>query len=226
MYRTLRDQLDGMKEPQPTPWGFKLAGNEAMAQGIFEPTETELVRKLLNEVDILVNVGANVGYYCCHALRMGKPVIAFEPMERSLHFFCKNIKANGWNGAEILQIALCNNVGILEIYGANTGASLVKDWAGVPDSHNVLVPCSTIDLLLNNRLQGKKALVLVDIEGAEKWMLEGASQILNNEPSPILVKEINSKEHQPNSIEMNPHFKSTFNLYGSIPRPLGRYSDA
>ena len=213
MYRTLRDQWDSMKEPQPTPWGFKLAGNAAMAQGIFEPIETEIVRKLLNEVDILVNVGANVGYYCCHALSMGKPVIAFEPMERNLHFLCKNIKANGWNGAEIFPIALSNRVGILEIYGANTGASLVKGWAGVPDNHNNLVPCSTIDLLLNNRLQGKKALVLVDIEGAEKWMLEGASQILNNEPSPIWVMEITSKEHQPHGVEMNPNFKSTFNIF-------------
>ena len=70
MYRGMRDQLEGMEEPQPTPWGFKLAGNAAMAQGTFEPVETELVRKLLGEVDVLINVGANVGYYCCHALSM------------------------------------------------------------------------------------------------------------------------------------------------------------
>lgn len=213
MYRGMRDQLEGMEEPQPTPWGFKLAGNAAMAQGFFEPVETELVRKLLHEVDVLINVGANVGYYCCHALSMGKPVIAFEPMPRNLRFLCKNINTNGWEGAEIFPIALSNKVGILEIYGANTGASLVKGWAGAPESYKTLVPCSTMDLLLNSRLQGKRALILVDIEGAEKWMLEGAGKILANDPKPIWVVEIVTSENQPQGVAINPNFASTFQFF-------------
>ena len=213
IYRGVRDQLRSMEEPKPTPWGFKLAGNSAMAQGTFEPIETEFVRKLLNEIDVLVNVGANIGYYCCHALSIGKPVIAFEPMERNLQYLCKNIKANDWRGAEIFPIALSNNVGILEIYGGNTGASLLKGWAGIPESYMTLVPCSTMDLLLNTRLQGKRALILVDIEGAEKWMLEGASQTLVNDPPPIWVIEITSKELQPHGAKMNPNFQATFEIF-------------
>jgi FkbM family methyltransferase len=213
MYRGMRDQLEGMEEPQPTYWGFKLAGNAAMAQGTFEPVETELVRKLLHEVDVLINVGANVGYYCCHALSMGKPVIAFEPMPRNLRFLCKNINANGWQGAEIFPVALSNKIGILEIYGANTGASLVKGWAGIPESYKTLVPCSTLDLLLNTRLQGKRALILVDIEGAEKWMLEGASIMLVNDPKPIWVVEIVTSENQPQGVAINPNFSSTFQFF-------------
>lgn len=213
MYRGMRDQLEEMEEPQPTSWGFKLAGNAAMAQGTFEPVETELVRKLLHEVDLLVNVGANVGYYCCHALSMGKPVVAFEPMPRNLRFLCKNINANGWKGAEIFPIALSNKVGILEIYGANTGASLVKGWAGAPESYKTLVPCSTMDLLLNSRLQGKQALILVDIEGAEKWMLEGAGKMLINDPKPVWVVEIVTSENQPQGVAINPNFVSTFQFF-------------
>lgn len=213
IYRGMRDQLEGMEEPQPTPWGFKLAGNAAMTQGTFEPIETELVRKLLDEVDVLINVGANVGYYCCHALSMCKPVIAFEPMQRNLRFLCKNINANGWDGAEILPVALSNKVGILEIYGDNTGASLVKGWAGAPESYKTLVPCSTMDLLLNTRMQGKRALILVDIEGAEKCMLEGASKMLVNDPKPIWMVEIVTSENQPQGEAINPNFASTFQFF-------------
>jgi len=213
IYRSVRDQLDLMDEPIATPWGFKLAGNTAMAQGAFEPAETKLVNNILKNVDVLVNVGANVGYYCCHALNMGKAVIAFEPIERNLRYLCKNIKANGWSGAEVYPIALSNRVGVLEIYGGNTGASVVKGWAGTSESYVTLVPSSTMDVVLGTRLRGKKVLVLVDVEGAEKWVIEGASIMLANDPKPIWVVEIMSTDHQPASVVVNPNLKSTFHLF-------------
>lgn len=215
IYRAVRDQLESMDEPKVTPWGFKLAGNLSMAEGSFEPIETELVRNLLDEVDVLVNVGANVGYYCCHALSMGKEVIAFEPMERNLRYLCKNIKANGWNEIEIFPIALSNDRGIIEIFGGNTGASLVKGWAGIPENYRVLVPSSTLDLVLNSRLKGQKVLVLADIEGAELWMLEGGINLLKNDPKPHWLIEITSSENQPDGVKINPNFLSTFELFFS-----------
>ncbi len=214
MYRSMRDQYEYFTDkPIATPWGFKLAGNKIMAQGSFEINETKIVRDLLKNVDILVNVGANVGYYCCHALSMGKPVIAFEPIERNLHYLCKNIKANGWSGAEIYPVALSNSVGVLEIYGGNTGASVVKGWAGIPESYVTLVPSSTMDVVLGTRLRGKNVLILVDVEGAEQQMLEGATKMLVNDPKPIWLVEITTKDHQPHGVEINPNFKSTFQLF-------------
>lgn len=213
LYRGMRDQLDGMEKPQLTPWDFKLAGNLAMTQGTFEPVETALVRKILKEVDILVNVGANIGYYCCHALSMGKSVIAFEPIPRNFSRLCKNIKANNWSGAEIYPIALSNNVDVLEIYGSGTGASILKGWAGTSENFVTLVPSSTMDLVLGNRMQGKRVFVLIDVEGAEFWMLEGASTLLANDPKPIWLIEITTDEHQPEGAIINPHFKNTFQLF-------------
>jgi FkbM family methyltransferase len=213
MYRGIRDQLEYMEEPQSTPWGFKLAGNSAMVNGTFEPIETKLVRRLLKDVDVLVNVGANVGYYCCHALSMGKSVIAFEPMPRNLHYLYKNMQANGWDSVEILPIALSNRVGILDIYGSDTGASLVKGWAGIPESHRTMVSCSTLDTALNTRLYGRKVLVLADIEGAEKLMLDGSNLALLNSPKPIWLVEIVTNENQPNDKCMNPNFVATFDIF-------------
>jgi FkbM family methyltransferase len=213
LYRTICEQMDFMKEPIVTSWGFKLAGNKDMANGDFEITETKLVRDFLQNVDILINVGANIGYYCCHALSMGKPVIAFEPVERNVHYLYKNIIANGWSDVEIYPIALSNKVGLLKIFGGNTGASLVKGWAGTPESHVSLVSSSTMDFVLGTRLEGKRSLILVDIEGAEKWMLEGATKLLNNNPKPIWMVEIVTKQHQPSGVEINPNFLETFQLF-------------
>ena len=212
-YRNIRDQLDFMKQAIITPWGFKLAGNRLMSGGFFEPSETKLVRKLLKDVDILVNVGANIGYYCCHALSMGKQAIAFEPMQRNLRYLYQNIKINNWSGVEIYPIALSNSIGVLEIYGQDTGASIIKGWAGIPESYVTLVSASTMDVVLGRRLNGKKVLFVVDVEGAEKLVLEGAENILSNDPKPIWIVEITAEEHQPQAILINPNLKHTFQLF-------------
>jgi len=107
LYRGLRDQSDRNQPALPTQWGFTFAGHNAMASGTFEPEETRLLQDLLQEVDNLVNIGANVGYYCCHALSLGKRVIAVEPIARNVHYLLKNIRDNGWaNQAEVYPVGL------------------------------------------------------------------------------------------------------------------------
>jgi FkbM family methyltransferase len=209
IYRGVRDQLAFVDEPIATPWGFKLAGNPTMVNGEFEPEETELVRKLLCDVDVLVNVGANVGYYCCHALSMGKEVIAFEPIQSNLRYLYNNIDTNGWS-CEIFPIALSNETGILKMYGGGIGASLVRGWAGISDGYCTLVPCSTLDTVLGSRLMGRRVLVIVDVEGAEQWVLEGSSKMLANDPKPAWLIEITASEHQPQDVGINPRRLGTF----------------
>lgn len=214
LYRNLRDQLDQYQPALKSQWGFTLAGNQAMAKGNFEMKETAVVRRLLAEVDVLVNIGANVGYYCCHALSMGKPVIAVEPNTRNLHYLLKNIQNNGWaNRAEVFPVAMGSGADILQMWGGGTGASLVRGWAAIPESYVTQVPILSLDRVLGDNLRGKKALILVDIEGAEFMMLQGAKQSLVNDPRPIWMMEISSTEHQPAGTVMNPHFAKTFELF-------------
>lgn len=214
LLRNSRDLLDQRAPAKMTPWGFTLSGHEAMAAGTFEPEETALVRHLLQEVDVLVNVGANVGYYCCHALSLGKPVIAVEPIARNLHYLLTNIQNNGWSQqAEVFPVALGSKTDILQMWGGGTGASLIKGWASIPESYVTQVPVLRLDRVLGDTIQGKRALILMDIEGAEFMMLQGAAQALQNEPRPIWIMEISTTEHQPVGTSMNPNFLSTFELF-------------
>lgn len=212
--RFIRQSRKQFEVPQDTPMGFKLAGNKAMQAGEFEPEETRIVKQVLGHVEIVINVGANIGYYCCLALAREKYVVAFEPMVQNLHYLLRNIKANHWESKiEIFPLALSEKVGVLEIYGGGTGASLVKGWAGTPAHHVTLVPSTTLDVALGTRFSGKPCLMLVDIEGAEQSMLEGASFFLGMSPKPVWLVEVSISEHQPSGIKINPNLLSTFDVF-------------
>ncbi|MCC7361494.1 MAG: FkbM family methyltransferase [Anaerolineales bacterium] len=213
-YRLVRDGWQAFDKPEETPLGFKFVGNRAMRQGAFEPEETEIVLRLLQSVDVFLNAGANIGYYCCIALSRNKPVVAFEPMALNLQCLLVNVKANNWESMlEAFPLALSNKVGIVEMYGSGTGASLVKGWAGTSEQNATLVPTSTLDIVLGARFQGRRCLILVDIEGAEKQMLEGASTFLCFEPKPIWMVEISVSEHQPQGTKVNANLLETFQIF-------------
>jgi hypothetical protein len=120
--RAIRDQLDRNAQSFETAWGFSLAGHKQMAQGRFEPEETELIRSMVCDVDVFVNVGANVGYYCLHAFCSGKSVLAVEPIQRNLHYLLRNIRENGMEKrAEIYPVALGAECGIADMFGGGGG---------------------------------------------------------------------------------------------------------
>lgn len=207
----IKDALDRFQKPISTPWGFSIAGHKVMAQGKFEPVETEMIRRILPEADIFVNIGANIGYYCCHALSLGKQVIAVEPNMRNLWYLMKNIKNNGWsNQVEIFPVAIGEGPDILEIYGWGTGASLIKGWQNLSPSFASLTPTLSLDRIVYDKLNGKKALIMVDIEGAEYMLLKGAQKILAHQPPPIWIMEISLREHQPKEVGVNPNFAESF----------------
>lgn len=209
--RQWRDLWDRHQPALPTPWGFSLAGHRVMASGRFEPAETALLRRLLPEVDLLINVGANVGYYCCHALSLGKPVMAIEPMVRNLHYLMCNLTANGWQTqAEVFPVALGAQATVLPMWGGNTGASLVPGWAALPAGYVTQVPVLSLDRVVGQSIEGRRPLVLIDVEGAEHAVLAGAQRLLKQQPRPLWLVEITSRENQPADCPLNPHFESTF----------------
>lgn len=215
MYRSLRDTRNLYAVPKMTPLGFLLTGNSFMQLGLFEVEETEIVRCILDHVDVLINVGANIGYYCCIGKLHGKHVVAFEPIYNNVRYLLRNLEANGWDdGVEIYPLALSSHTGIDRIYSSGTGASLVDGWAGA-SGHNVMrsVPVSTLDTMLGTRFLEARCLIIVDIEGAENAMLQGSGVYLSTKLKPIWMVEISVSKHQPKGLSINPHLQSTFELF-------------
>jgi FkbM family methyltransferase len=214
LYRLARDTAFARSPPRRTPFGFAFAGPRAMREGRFEPEETRVVSSLLDECDRFVNVGANCGYYCCHALQRGKPTVAFEPVSQNVRCLLRNLSANGWErDAEVFPLALADGSSVLRMYGSGTGASLIAGWGGARPELSRLVPASTLDRVIGSRFAGERLLVLIDVEGAELSVLRGGGAVLSRQPSPVWMVEISVTEHQPHRARLNPHLAETFEMF-------------
>jgi len=185
-----------------------------MASGQFEIEETKLIRHLLADVDVFVNIGANIGYYCLHALSLNKRVIAIEPLQSNVYYLVRNIIENGFEASvEVFPVAIGAETNLLEIWGAGTGASLTRGWAGNDELQVERVPVMTLDRLLGDELKDKKALILADVEGSEYQMLLGSTRTLKLDPRPIWMIEIVTSEHQPFGSGINCYLKPTFEIF-------------
>ena len=71
----LKFRWQTLSPPQQTPHGFVFWGKTNTPSKELLNHESRLFNALLPFVDEIVNVGANVGYYCCHALRKKKHVV-------------------------------------------------------------------------------------------------------------------------------------------------------
>lgn len=202
-----------VRKPVTTPWGFQFIGPDFLVSGDFESEETSLVRDALREVDILVNVGAHMGFYCCHALEMGKRVIAVEPNPDNLFYLLRNIKMNGWSEkVEVFATAVGSHPGISDIWGSGTATSLVRGWAG-NDSFSSLAPLITLDRIAAEAIEGQRALFVVDVEGYELFVLQGARRCLKSTPRPLWLVEITTTQNRPMNEAFNPYLIETFSEF-------------
>ena len=210
-YRSIRDESAAMAPPVPTPFGFKLAGNVAMAAGVFETEEIEVFLRLLQKASTCIDIGANIGLYTCLAAAQGKHVVAIEPLSVNLTALYRNLLCNSFLDIEVFPVGLSGKAGIKRLFGGNTGASFVPGWAGASDKRNELVPVSTLDLIVQTRFDGQALLIKMDVEGFEYEVLLGAEHTLGLSPRPMWLVEICLSEHFPDGL--NDKFYNTFDAF-------------
>jgi FkbM family methyltransferase len=212
-YRSFREEMHISRiRAHHTPFGFALAGPTGMQDGSFEADEVGLVRKLLKDAAVVVDIGANIGFYTCMARQAGKQVVAIEPVRSNLDLLYRNLESNGWSDVEVWPLGLSNASGIGTIYGARTGASLLPGWAHNSELFRTSISLSTLDELLRGRFQGQHLLVKIDVEGAEYDVLRGSLETLDRKIQPTWLVEITLDLNREG---LNPHFADTFQVFMS-----------
>lgn len=164
-----------------------------MMHGVYEAPETVLFKSLIKPGMVIVDVGANVGYYtllaarCFSDQRSDGVIYAFEPEPTNFGLLVKNIAINGYTTIMAHQEALADKPGTLRLFTdrVNTGnPSLTAE--NVPASGgSVEVAATTLDLFLS---RGRVDLIKVDIQGAEGLFFAGAYETLQRSPLKILME--------------------------------------
>lgn len=188
VYRSLRDLKAA--HARQTVYGFKLAGEPVVADSDFEPHEIRTFLDLFNTHDIVLDIGAHVGFYSCLAGTRGKQVISFEPLPRNLRFLYRNLWENGLHNTEVFPLGLAKESGLRPIYGSGDTASFVTGWAQAVTKRCELVPVTSLDRIVATRFRGERLLIKLDVEGFELDVLAGAVETLQLAPKPTWLVEI------------------------------------
>lgn len=159
-------------------------------------SEYRLAKYLINTLtssDTFFDVGANYGFYTFLSAELCSSVHSFEPNEHIFRIISNNSKPP----IVLNNIALSNFSGtsVLHTSGNNSGISTISEatvatqrWRWWKYSHEESVHVDTLDNYI--KTSGVKPTVIkMDVEGAEKAVIEGGSDFLEHY-SPIVILEV------------------------------------
>lgn len=159
--------------------------------GEFESTSSKLMAAILKPGDIVVDVGANNGYFSLLCARLVGPhghVFAVEPNPEIRQELEQNLRLNTFTNVEVLPVALSREEGVAELFlgpARNTGLSSLRPLKGA--TRTLQVRTAPLDRLIPDRL-ASIALVKIDVEGAEIGVLRGMERCLEVGAPPVIIE--------------------------------------
>jgi FkbM family methyltransferase len=161
-------------------------------RGVFEAAATALLPELVPRGAVVIDIGANIGYYTLLCARLAGPdgrVYAFEPEPQSYRLLTNNVWMNGYRNVITERCALADHAGSARFWvnrGSNQGDHRLYD-PGEPGRDVLEVDCGALDEILPAGLAVQ--LVKIDIQGGEPSAVRGMEAVLARSPGARLLTE-------------------------------------
>ena len=162
--------------------------------GSSEPESARFISSFLQPGMVFFDVGAHIGEYTLIGSRRvgpGGSVHAFEAQPDTFALLQRNCAANGAGNARLNACAVADREGELEfdLCAEPAMSSLAASGAALPRARGrIRVPAISLDAYC--RREGVVPdLVKIDVEGAERLVLGGATEILSQPSAPALIFE-------------------------------------
>jgi FkbM family methyltransferase len=146
-----------------------------LGEGPYGYTDDE-IDVTVKQGDVVFDAGAWIGDFSAYAANKGAEVYAFEPVRDTHQWLCKTNEING-NKFHPVNKGLSNQEGevIISISSTNSGGnSIVR---GNTDKGEA-IQITTIDKFVESNKIERVDFIKADIEGAERDMLRGATNVL------------------------------------------------
>ena len=157
----------------------------------WEPFETEIFKKEIKSGGVVLDIGANIGYYTLLAAKLVGPtgkVYAFEPETANYALLQKNVQANGFANVILEQKAVSKKGGKLKLYLSEQNKGDHRIYSGEDARPAREVDTVSLDDYFEG-YSGKIDFIKMDIQGAEALALEGMQTLLKKNPRITLVTE-------------------------------------
>jgi FkbM family methyltransferase len=163
-----------------------------MRKGLFEPETVNFFVQEFKTSRLFVDIGAHHGYFTCLANYSGVPkVISVEPDRLNFKFLRKNVNQNKYvKNSELINTAVGEIKGELEIFGFGTGVSFRKTWGGNVSKRRAIVMMDSLDSLLISEIPLENAVVKIDVEGFELLVIKGAINVIKTAKNSTFFVEI------------------------------------
>lgn len=147
-------------------------GRHIYLMGKFDRSTVEVLLKHSEPGDVLLDIGANIGYVsACFLQNVARSkVIAIEPQPKIVDLLQSNLEPFGNERYKLFPVALSDRdaSGWLEICDLNRGASKIVDEQ---NKHSVMVELWSTKRLFESLQSDKIDLVKIDVEGHEATVL-------------------------------------------------------
>ena len=161
--------------------------------------EVALMKKILNDGDVFIDIGANVGVFSLIAAAHNQngQIHAFEPYSYHYNRLKQNVSINNFQNIAINCLALSDTHSKLDLFIPNTNntgmASLFADTDHYSNYKKEKVFVTTLDIYAKAKQLQRLDLIKLDVEGAELKVLKGCKTLINRH-NPLIMMEVN-KEH-------------------------------
>ncbi len=171
----------------------------------FEDGVTRIFVDLIKDVDVFLDVGANIGYYSllAAALNPRLKITSFEPVPSAHKYLKDNASLNHFNNITPVQMAVSDQDGEIEFYFSknpkfvdivehhltSTGSTDKEQAHRTNLLELVRVKTTTLDGYVRQHSIPKVDLIKLDTEATEHLVLAGAQHILS-EHKPIFFCEV------------------------------------
>jgi FkbM family methyltransferase len=160
----------------------------------YEAAVVEYIRSRIRPDECCIDVGAHVGYYALQMALWTAPsgkVIAFEPNPSARSVLEANVRLNGFSGRIVVEAAAVSDApGTAPLFHGGETTGLSRIGSPNPDtdaSEGIDVPVVTLDDYCAGHAV-VPAWVLVDTEGLELQVLEGARRLLTASTARVVVE--------------------------------------